>query len=111
MRAERILKEIISVGSYSESRGIDFVRDSVCKFIANMDGVALPCKQEVILTEGAERGMNMLLRTLIADSKDAIMIPTPNYPLHADIIKLHGGTPAEYRLDREKEWDIDLQDL
>jgi aspartate/methionine/tyrosine aminotransferase len=41
----------------------------------------------------------MVLHTLIVDDKDVVMIPAPNYPLHADIIKLNGGTVAEYCLD------------
>jgi aspartate/methionine/tyrosine aminotransferase len=53
MRAKRILGEIISVGSYSESKGIRFVRENICKYIAKMDGVDEPSKDQVILTEGA----------------------------------------------------------
>lgn len=68
MRAKRILGEIISVGSYSESRGIGFVRENVCKYISRMDGVGEPAKEEVILTEGAERAVHLTLHSLIVSS-------------------------------------------
>ncbi len=52
-----------------------------------------------------------MLRTLIANSRDAVMIPSPNYPLHAEIINMNGGTVARYFLDESKGWNIDLVDL
>ena len=39
------------------------------------------------------------------------MIPSPNYPLHAEIIKMYGGTVGKYLLDESKGWDIDLLEL
>lgn len=76
-----------------------------------MDKIPEPCKQEVILTEGAERAFSLLIRTLIVDNRDAVMLPAPHYPLHKDVIISAGGTVAEYRLDGEKEWDIALDEL
>ena len=52
-----------------------------------------------------------MLRTLIVNSRDAVMIPSPNYPLHAEIIKMNGGTVARYFLDESKGWNIDLVEL
>jgi aspartate/methionine/tyrosine aminotransferase len=76
-----------------------------------MDKVPEPCKQEVMLTEGAERAFSILIRALIVDGRDAIMLPAPHYSLHKDAIISAGGTVGEYRLNGEKEWDIDFEDL
>lgn len=39
------------------------------------------------------------------------MIPSPNYPLHAEIVKLNNGAVASYCLDESKGWDISLLEL
>lgn len=58
------------------------MRDDVCKFITKMDGVAEPSREEIFLTEGAESGINLLFRGLIADERDVVLLPAPYYPLY-----------------------------
>lgn len=107
-RAQRILKEIISAGSYTHSLGIPFVRESVCKFIALVDSVPLPTIDEIFLTEGASQGVHLLLNSIIVDKDDAIMIPIPQYPLYTASISLSGGVPAPYYLNESRGWQLDL---
>jgi alanine transaminase len=75
------------------------VRDSVCKYIAKMDGVKEPSIDDIFLTEGASQGVHLLLSTLIVDKNDSILIPIPQYPLYTASISLNGGSPAPYFLD------------
>lgn len=109
MRAKRVLKEIISAGSYTNSLGIPLVRESVSKYIARMDGVPEPRIEDIFLTEGASQGVHLLLNTLIVDKNDAIMIPIPQYPLYTASISLNGGATASYFLNEGKGWQLDIE--
>ncbi|MCB1083236.1 MAG: aminotransferase class I/II-fold pyridoxal phosphate-dependent enzyme, partial [Simkania sp.] len=87
-RAKKLLDEIISVGSYTHSLGIASVRINVARFIAHQDSVPEPSIENIFLTEGASQGVHILLKALIMDSNDAVMIPIPQYPLYSAALTL-----------------------
>lgn len=108
-RARKILDEIISSGSYTNSVGIPLVRRSVSNYIAKMDSVPAPPIENIILTDGASQGVHLIFNTLIMDNKDAILIPIPQYPLYTASISLNNGVPAPYYLNEEKGWQLDIE--
>jgi aspartate/methionine/tyrosine aminotransferase len=93
------------LGAYTESKGWRFVREAVARFISARDGI--PSDPEAIyLTDGASKGVQAALRVLIADAKDAILIPIPQYPLYSATITLYGGTAIGYHLDEANGWKL-----
>jgi aspartate/methionine/tyrosine aminotransferase len=92
-------------GAYTESKGLRFVREAVARFIAARDGIAAD-PDAIFLTDGASKGVQAALRILIADERDGILIPIPQYPLYSATITLYGGTAVGYQLDEANGWKL-----
>jgi aspartate/methionine/tyrosine aminotransferase len=98
------------LGTYTESKGFRFVRQAVSEFIAARD--AIPSDPEAIyLTDGASKGVQSVLRMLISDEHDGILIPIPQYPLYSATITLYGGAQVPYELDEERGWGMSREAL
>ena len=109
--AEKIRKESKhGLGAYTDSKGMHFVRAEVARFIEERDGIVAD-PEHIYLTDGASKGVQTILRILIADRNDGIMIPIPQYPLYSATITLYGGTQVHYELDEKKGWRLSLDQL
>jgi alanine transaminase len=100
------------MGAYTESKGIRFIRQAIADFIDCRDGCAgVDClkadPEKIFLTSGASEGAKYVIDLLIADEKDGIMIPTPQYPLYSASIRRAGGVQVNYYPDEENGWTLD----
>lgn len=93
------------LGAYSESRGVRFIREAVAQFILERDGAGIDPDQ-VFLTDGASKGVQSILKLLIAGPADGIMIPIPQYPLYSATITLYEGRIVPYGLDEADHWRL-----
>ncbi|EEB92991.1 hypothetical protein MPER_08419, partial [Moniliophthora perniciosa FA553] len=84
-RAEELRREIGSIGAYSHSQGVPYIRKNVAKFIEERDGFPSD-PNYIFLTAGASSGVSLLISMLISDSKSGILIPIPQYPLYTATI-------------------------
>lgn len=72
-RAELLLKNTGSIGSYSHSQGIPHIRKNVAKFIERRDG--FPANPDhIYLTQGASSGVQNVLQLLTENDKSGIMM-------------------------------------
>ena len=113
-RARKYLGAVRSVGAYSDSQGVPVVREEVASFLAQRDGC--PCDPaDVFLTDGASAGVRTLLQCLLGEQGvDAILAPSPVYPLYSALSTLMQGATALYPLHENYEtgvWTIRLEDL
>ncbi len=46
------------------------------------------------------------MNTLIADSRDGVMIPIPQYPLYSAAICLNNASECHYYLNEESGWEV-----
>ncbi|KAJ7852853.1 alanine aminotransferase [Mycena leptocephala] len=99
-----------SVGAYSHSQGVPFIRKSVAKFIEERD--AHPASpDDIFLTAGASAGVSLLINMLI-DAPDAgILIPIPQYPLYTAALAQHHGQPIPYLLDESSGWSTSVASI
>jgi aspartate/methionine/tyrosine aminotransferase len=98
------------LGAYTESKGYRFVRQAVADFVHQRDGI--PADPEaVLLTDGASKGVQSVLRLLVDGPSDGVMIPIPQYPLYSASITLLGGGMAPYYLDEAREWSLSREAL
>ncbi|KAI7901296.1 pyridoxal phosphate-dependent transferase [Cokeromyces recurvatus] len=109
-RAELLLKSIGSVGAYSHSQGVPFIRNTVAQFIERRDGFEAD-PNHIYLTQGASSGVQTLLNILTENKNTGIMIPIPQYPLYSATLSLYGATPVPYYLDESTGWSLDIQQL
>ncbi|KAI8391761.1 pyridoxal phosphate-dependent transferase [Radiomyces spectabilis] len=109
-RAELLLKNIGSIGAYSHSKGIPFIRENVAKFIERRDGY--PANPEhIFLTQGASSGVQTVLQILTQHNKCGIMIPIPQYPLYSATLSLVDAQPVPYYLNEKQNWGLNVDDL
>jgi aspartate/methionine/tyrosine aminotransferase len=97
-------------GAYSQSTGIPFIRQAVADFIARRDGIQAR-KDQIILTDGASKGAQAVLKALLKQPEDGVMIPIPQYPLYSATLTLYGGKQIGYYLDETNSWQLNEQVL
>lgn len=109
--AKLILHESkFGVGAYTESRGLCFIRNAVADFIKRRDGIkANP--NHIFLTDGASKGVQATLQSLLTSDQDGIMVPIPQYPLYSATITQYGGHRVDYYLEEQSGWKLTLAQL
>ncbi|KAF9516097.1 hypothetical protein BS47DRAFT_1341188 [Hydnum rufescens UP504] len=109
-RARELYAEIGSIGAYSQSQGVPFIRQNVAKFIHTRDGYPSN-PSDIFLTAGASAGVSLIINMLIASPSTGILIPIPQYPLYTAALAQHKGVPIPYYLDESNGWSTDPQDI
>ncbi|XP_054009715.1 alanine aminotransferase 1 [Hylaeus anthracinus] len=103
-----------SVGSYSESAGIEIIRRHVAEYIQDRDG-GIPCNYEnIILSNGASDGIKSVLKLFnerLDGKPSGVMIPIPQYPLYSATLAEFGLTSIGYYLDEDNKWALDRSEL
>jgi alanine transaminase len=110
-RAREILASCHGVGAYSESRGIPSIRRDVAAALEARDNGAPADPENIFLTNGASEGVKVLLSLLIRDSRDGVLIPTPQYPLYSATMQSLGGTQVGYHLNEHDCWSLSVDEL
>lgn len=115
--SEEVLTNIgTSMGAYTESKGMRFIRQAIADFIdirddvENSGGIKADPDQ-IFLTSGASEGAKSVLDLLIAGENDGIMIPIPQYPLYSASIKKAGGVQVNYYPNEDNGWTFDREML
>lgn len=109
-RAKELAAEIGSVGAYSHSQGVPYIRQSVAKFIEERDGYPAD-PNHIFLTGGASAGVSLLINMLISSPKSGILIPIPQYPLYTATLAQHSGVPVPYYLDEAQDWGTSIDSI
>lgn len=115
-RARDILKGCKggSVGSYTDSNGIEVIRQHVAQYIQDRDGGIPSDPANIILSAGASGGIKVLmslLRCPIDGKKPGVMIPIPQYPLYSATIAEFEMEQCGYYLDEANKWGLDITEL
>ncbi|XP_066250824.1 alanine aminotransferase 1 [Euwallacea similis] len=114
-RARIILKGCrgSSVGSYTDSPGIEVIRKHVAQYIERRDGIPADW-QNVIISAGASDAIKNVLKLLICNiggKNPGVMIPIPQYPLYSASLAEFGIHQIGYYLDESRNWGLDIAEL
>lgn len=115
-RARTILKGCKggSVGSYTDSNGIEVIRRHVAQYIQDRDGGIPSDPNNIILSAGASGGIKVLLSLMRCDiggKRPGVMIPIPQYPLYSATIAEFEMEQVGYYLDEANKWGLDTAEL
>ena len=66
---------------YSVSRGLPWLRKSICMWYKSRYDVDLDPESEAIVTIGSKEGIAHLCLAIL-DSRDTVLVPNPSYPIH-----------------------------
>jgi aspartate/methionine/tyrosine aminotransferase len=94
---------------YTPNGGYPSLREALAAKIERVDGYTVD-PDSVVVTPGA---MNALFSIYLAllEPGDEVLLPTPGFPNMDEMVRLLGGTPVFYRLDREEGFLPSLQQL
>ncbi len=83
---------------YTPNGGYASLREALAEKLERVDGYAVE-PQQVVVTPG---GMNALFSIYLAllEPGDEVLLPTPGFPNMDEMVRLLGGEPVFYRLDR-----------
>nr|AJP75146.1 alanine aminotransferase [Leptinotarsa decemlineata] len=102
-----------SVGSYSDSPGIEVIRRHCAEYIERRDGI--PASWEnIVIGGGASDAIKNVLKLLICPingKKPGIMIPIPQYPLYSATLAEFNMHQIGYYLDESKNWGLTIPEL
>ena len=107
-RAKWLLKEVKSVGAYSQSAGAPGIRASVAQYIERRDGYPSN-PNDVYLSAGASSGVNTLLHIIAGKPETGVLVPIPQYPLYTATLSVLNCRCVPYYLDESKAWATDFQ--
>jgi alanine-synthesizing transaminase len=93
---------------YTASAGILEAREAVA---ADFDTRGVDVDPDrVLITSGTSEGLELAL-TAIVDDGEAVLVPSPTYPLYTAVLAKIGAEPQYYRTDDTNHWLPDLADL
>lgn len=102
-----------SVGSYSDSAGVEIIKKHVAQYIEKRDGIPSDYKN-IILSTGASEGIKSVLSILNFSGSGklpGVMTPIPQYPLYSATLAEFNMEQIGYYLDEDNEWALDIAEL
>uniref|UniRef100_A0A914UHY2 alanine transaminase n=1 Tax=Plectus sambesii TaxID=2011161 RepID=A0A914UHY2_9BILA len=114
-RAKRILGGCGggSVGSYTQSTGIEVIREDIAAYIEKRDGGIKADPENISLSGGASESIRNVMKLFVNKSakKTGVMIPIPQYPLYSATIEEFNLQQVGYYLNEDKNWALDKSEL
>jgi alanine-synthesizing transaminase len=93
---------------YTASAGIVEAREAVAADFGARGVTVDP--DRVLITSGTSEGLELAL-TAIVDDGEAVLVPSPTYPLYTAVLAKIGAEPQYYRTDHTNHWLPDIADL
>lgn len=88
--------------------GLREARETLCAWLAGRGIAATP--DRVVLTASTSEAYGQLFK-LLCDPGDAVMVPSPSYPLFDFLTRLESVEAASYRLRLDDRWHLDVDAL
>merc|ERR1712179_87262 len=105
-----------SVGSYSDSPGIEIIRRHVASYIKERDGGIESDWRQIMLCAGASEGIRGIMKLMTNPGgentkRPGVMIPIPQYPLYSASLAEYNMEQVGYYLDEARNWALDPHEL
>ena len=94
---------------YCDFQGMPAARQAIVRYCLRK-GIEDIEPEDVFIGNGVSEVVNFALMPLL-DPGDEVLVPTPNYTLWSNTVRLCGATPVYYRCDEAAGWNPDVNDL
>ncbi len=91
--------------SYTSNRGLQALRDTLSRYLAQHYGVNYDGNNEMIITTGVSEALDIAVRA-VTDPGDEILVAQPSYVSYGPCITLAGGTPVPLRCTEKDHFKI-----
>ncbi len=108
----RILQALAQPESLSylpDPKGLPAARGAVARYFAESRGTRVD-PENILITASTSEAYSLLFK-LLCDPGDAVLVPTPSYPLFGFLTALESVRTIEYPLRWDGEWHVDLPAL
>nr|ADB91976.1 alanine aminotransferase [Branchiostoma belcheri] len=114
-RARRILQGCKggSLGSYSDSVGVEVIRKGIAAYIERRDGFPSD-PDNIFLSTGASDAIKNMVKLLVrGEGRDqtGVMIPIPQYPLYSAVVAELDAVQVNYYLNEDNNWALNIAEL
>ncbi|GAA1894121.1 pyridoxal phosphate-dependent aminotransferase [Streptantibioticus ferralitis] len=82
-----------TVHAFAPVRGFPFLRESIAARVTRLHGIEYDPDTEVMVTPGGVKGSISVTFHALLDPGDEVVIPVPNWPHYADMVRLHEAIP------------------
>ncbi len=94
--------------SYSASEGIPEAREAIRRDAEERKGIR--SIQDVFIGHGASEPIELLLNALL-EPGEAVLLPSPGYPLYSAVMAKLSARELYYKLDESRGWQPDPDDI
>ncbi len=95
---------------YTANRGLEQLREEVCRYVARKYGVTYTPQTDVLITVGGSEAIDACIRA-IAVPGDEIIIPQPSYVCYEPIAQLCGCKPVIIETKSENDFKLTPEEL
>lgn len=95
---------------YTANRGLEQLREEICRYVERKYGVCYTAETDVLVTVGGSEAIDACLRA-IACTGDEIIIPQPSYVCYEPIAQLCGCKPVIIETRAENDFKLTPQEL
>jgi alanine-synthesizing transaminase len=106
---EQVASNLRNAEGYIDSKGLVQAREAIALYSAKK-GMGKINIENIFIGNGVSELIVMAMQGLL-NSRDEILIPTPDYPLWTAAVVLAGGTPVHYICDESSDWHPDISDI
>lgn len=111
-RARKLLNNIGSVGAYSHSQGVAYIREQIAHFITQRDNGIIAHPENIYITGGASEAVKSVFQVILdGERTSGVLIPIPQYPLYTAEITLNNATPISYYLNEQDNWSTNPHEI
>ncbi|XP_010883600.2 alanine aminotransferase 1-like [Esox lucius] len=115
-RAQRLLDvcDGESVGSYTATAGIPYIRSNLARFISRRDGGVPSSPENIFLSSGSQISLTHVLKLLIHNQASlpiGVLTPMSTYSTFKMAVEGLGGAVIPYYLEEERGWELRVEEL
>jgi tyrosine aminotransferase len=96
---------------YINACGLASARQAIVDYHSSSSNSSNRISSENVIIASGCSGVLELVLTALLDPGTCILVPQPGFPLYQVIAESHGASVLHYRLNPEKNWEIDLSFL
>ncbi len=85
--------------AFAPVRGFLFLRESIAARMRRLHGIDYDPATEILVTPGGVKGAISVAFHALLNPGDEVVIPVPNWPHYADMVRLHGACPRTVLTD------------